>query len=61
MKEGDINMELSAISRQVGTMVLMGVPAIVGGGIIYFIFGNFTALIVYEVLLAFTSLGFISK
>ncbi len=54
-------MELSAISRKVGTMVLMGVPAIVGGGIVYFIFENFTALIVYEVLLAFTSLGFISK
>ena len=54
-------MEMSAVSKKVGTMVLMGVPAIVGGGIIYFIFGNFTALIVYEILLAFTSLGFISK
>jgi alpha-D-ribose 1-methylphosphonate 5-triphosphate diphosphatase PhnM len=54
-------MELSAISKKVGTMVLMGVPAIVGGGIMYFIFGNYTAVIIYEVILAFTSLGFISK
>ncbi len=54
-------MEMSAISKKVGTMVLMGVPAIVGGGLVYFAFGNFTAVIVYEVLLGFASLGFISK
>ncbi len=54
-------MEMSAISRKVGTMVLMGVPVIVGGGIVYFAFGNFTTLIVYEVILGLASLGFISK
>lgn len=52
---------MSAISRKLGTMVLMGVPAIIGGGIVYFAFESYTTLIVYEVILGFTSLGFISK
>jgi alpha-D-ribose 1-methylphosphonate 5-triphosphate diphosphatase PhnM len=54
-------MEMSAISKKLGTIVLMGVPAIIGGGIVYFAFGNYTAVIVYEVILGFASLGFISK
>ena len=52
---------MSSISRKLGTMVLMGVPAIIGGGIVYFAFGNYTAVIIYEVLLGFASLGLISK
>ena len=52
---------MSVISRKLGTLVLMGVPAIIGGGIVYFAFGNYTALIVYEVLLGFSALGFISR
>lgn len=52
---------MSAISRKLGTLVLIGVPAIIGGGIVYHAFGNYTALIVYEVLLGFTALGFISE
>ena len=52
---------MSAISRKLGTLVLIGVPAIIGGGIVYYAFGNYTALIVYEVLLGFTALGFISE
>jgi len=54
-------MNMSVVSRKLGTMVLMGVPAIVGGGLVYYGFQNYTALIVYEVLLGFTALGFISK
>jgi hypothetical protein len=54
-------MDMSVISRKLGTMVLMGVPAIIGGGLVYYGFQNYTALIVYEVLLGFTALGFISK
>jgi len=54
-------MDMSAISRKVGTMVLIGVPAIIGGGIVYSIFHSYTTLIVYEVILGFTALGFISK
>jgi len=54
-------MDMSIISRKLGTMVLMGVPAIIGGGLVYYGFQNYTALIVYEVLLGLTALGFISK
>jgi len=54
-------MDMSVISRKVGTMILMGVPAIVGGGITYYAFGNFTAVITWEILLAIAALGFISK
>jgi len=54
-------MNMSVISRKIGTLVLMGVPAIIGGGIVYYAFGNYTALIVYEVILGFTALGFISR
>ena len=54
-------MNMSVISRKLGILILMGVPAIVGGGLVYYAFGNDTALIIYEVLLGFTALGLISK
>ena len=54
-------MNMSAMSRKIGTLVLMGVPAIVGGGIVYFALGNYTSLIIYEVLLGFAALGFVSR
>ncbi len=54
-------MSMSAISRKLGTMVLMGVPAIIGGGIVYYAFGNYTAVIAYEVILGVAALGFISR
>ncbi|MEZ4566888.1 MAG: hypothetical protein R2860_07930 [Desulfobacterales bacterium] len=54
-------MSMSVISKKLGTLVLMGVPAIIGGGIVYFALGNYTALIIYEVLLGFAALGFISN
>lgn len=53
--------KMSAMSRKIGTLVLMGVPAIVGGGIVYFALGNYTSLIIYEVLLGFAALGFVSR
>ncbi|MBU0995429.1 MAG: hypothetical protein KJ737_23275 [Proteobacteria bacterium] len=49
------------ISRKLGIMVFMGVPAIIGGGIVYHFFGNYTAMIIYEIILALAALGFISK
>ena len=54
-------MELSAISKKVGTVVLMGVPAIIGGAIVYNTFHSFIAMGFFELLLGFTWLGFISK
>ena len=44
-------MSMSIISRKVGTMILMGVPAIIGGGIIYAIFKDLTAIFIYETIL----------
>jgi hypothetical protein len=48
-----------AISRNLGVLVVFGVPAIIGGGIVYYFFQSYTAMIVYEVLLGFAALGFI--
>ncbi len=50
-----------SISRKLGILVFCGVPAIVGGGIIYAIFGNYAPVFIYETLLIFVALGIISK
>jgi len=47
-------------SRKLGILIYMAVPAIVGGGIVYHYFGNFTQVIIFEILLVLTSLGIIS-
>ena len=49
------------ISRKLGILVFCGVPAIVGGGIVYAVFGSYTPVFIYEILLLFTAGGFISK
>ncbi len=36
---------------RMGMFILMGVPAIVGGGLFYHLFENWTAVIIWEVLL----------
>ena len=41
------------IGRRLGILVVFGVPAIVGGGIIYSIFGRFAPVFIYEILLLF--------
>ncbi len=41
------------ISRRLGILVFFGVPAIIGGGIIYAIFGRFALVFIYEILLLF--------
>ncbi len=49
------------ISRRLGILVFCGVPAIVGGGIVYAIFGSFTPMWIYEVLLLVTAGALISR
>lgn len=49
------------ISRKLSILVFCGVPAIIGGGIIYAIFGSFTPVFVYEALLLLFAGGFFSK
>jgi hypothetical protein len=49
------------ISRRLGTLVVFGVPAVIGGGIAYALFGNYVAVFVYEILLMFVAVGLASK
>jgi zinc transporter ZupT len=39
------------VSRRIGILVFFGVPAIIGGGIVYAIFGSYTPMWIYEILL----------
>jgi len=48
-------------SRRLGILVIFAVPAIIGGGIIYAIFGNYVPVFVYEILLLMVAGGFASK
>ncbi|RZB30072.1 MAG: hypothetical protein SRB1_02352 [Desulfobacteraceae bacterium Eth-SRB1] len=49
------------IARKIGILVFCAVPAIVGGGIVYAIFGSYTPVFIFETLLFFTAIGIISK
>ena len=49
------------ISRRLAILVFMGVPAIIGGGIVYFIFGNLTPMWIYEALLLVTAGALVSR
>ena len=49
------------ISRRLGTLVVFAVPAVIGGGIVYALFGNYVAVFAYEILLMFLAVGFASK
>lgn len=50
-----------SIPRKIGSLVVCAVPAIVGGGIIYWLFGgNYNPVIVYETLLILVAGGFVS-
>jgi hypothetical protein len=49
------------ISRKLGILVVFGVPAIVGGGIIYGIFGSYVPVFIFETLLVLVAGGFISR
>lgn len=39
------------MSRKLGILVFFGVPAIIGGGIAYAVFGGYHAVVVYGILL----------
>jgi zinc transporter ZupT len=49
------------ISRQLGILIFCGVPAIVGGGIVYAIFGTYPPVAVYEILLLLVAGGLVRK
>ena len=49
------------IARRLSILVVFAVPAIIGGGIIYWLFGNYVSVFAYEILLLFTAVGFAAK
>jgi len=49
------------ISRRLGTLVVFGVPAVIGGGIVYAIFGSYVSVFAYEIILILIAGGFASK
>lgn len=49
------------ISRRLGILVFCGVPAIIGGGIVYAIFGALTPMWIYEVLLVIAAGALVSR
>jgi hypothetical protein len=49
------------VARRLGILVVFGVPAIIGGGIVYSIFGSYVPVAVYEGFLILFAGGLISK
>ena len=41
------------ISRKLGIVICLGIPAIIGGGILYSFFNNYLPVVLYEILLLF--------
>ena len=51
-----------SVSRKLGTLVAFGVPAIIGGGIVYALTGNnYTAVFIYEMLLVLLAGAWVSR
>jgi zinc transporter ZupT len=48
-------------SRKLGILVFCAVPAIIGGGIIYALFGSYVPVFIYETLLIFAAGGIVAK
>ncbi len=49
------------ISRKLGILVFCGVPAIVGGGILFGIFHSYIPVAVFEILLLLVAGAFVSR
>jgi hypothetical protein len=52
---------IESISKKIGTLVIFGVPVIIGGGIVYYFAQSFPAMYVFEAVLLLAALGFVSK
>ncbi len=49
------------ISRKLGILVFCGVPAIIGGGILYGIYDSYVPVAIWEFLLLLIAGGFVAK
>ena len=47
------------IPWKIGLLVFTGVPAIIGGGILYHFFGSYIPVAVYEIILYTVALGIV--
>ena len=50
-----------SIPRKLGILVFFGVPAIIGGGIVYAIFNDLTAIFIYEAILLLGAGAFVAR
>jgi hypothetical protein len=49
------------VARKLGILVFCAVPAIVGGGVVFYAFHSLTAVLIYEVILLLGVGAFISR
>lgn len=49
------------IPRIIGILIFFGVPAIIGGGIVFHFMGNYTAVFTYEFMLLIAAGGFVGR
>ncbi len=49
------------ISRKLGILVFCGVPAIIGGGILFGVFHSYVPVAVFEILLLLVAGAFLSR
>jgi hypothetical protein len=49
------------VSRKLGILVFFGVPAIIGGGFMYALFGSYVPVFIWEILLVFIAGIFVSR
>ncbi len=49
------------ITRKLAILVFCGVPAIIGGGIVYGLMGSYPAVVVYELMLAGVASAYLLK
>jgi zinc transporter ZupT len=49
------------VARKLGILVFCAVPAVVGGGVVYYTFGSLTAVAVFVVLLLVGAGAFVSR
>ena len=49
------------ISRRLGTLVVFGVPAVIGSGIVYALFHSYVSVFAYIIILLFVAGAFAAK
>jgi hypothetical protein len=50
-----------SVARKLGVLVFSAVPAIIGGGIVYAVFNDLTAIAIYEIILLLGVGAFIAR